>query len=303
MSELIDQIKGAFDGDNSAEFKAGLTEMLQSKGLKILDKEGEQALFTGYTDKNFQRTREFFGKQGQELYKDEDGKELAFYKQYTTDIETKQAAIAQQAETIKSMQSKLDSIKGLEGADNEALNAAKQELKETQALYKAEQEKSEKFKTEFEGKAKEQRFNDILKSSAEGLKYKVDIPADVVDSAKAFAFNAVKGLAQEFRDDKLVFLDANNDALRDDKGGYITASDMVKKHMAHVLDTQKQVAGLGSEKKEGKDSGAVTYVPSANFTSKIDLLNDMKSWCSTRGVQWHTQQPLYRQLVQDNNLK
>ena len=304
MNELNDQIKGAFDGDNSAEFITGLTEMLQEKGLKVLDEKGEQALFTGYTDKNFERTREYFGKQGQDLYKDEEGKDLPFWKQYTTDIESKKASIAQQAATIKSMQTKLDSITSLEGADNEALKAAKQQAKEYEDLFKAQLKENETFKAEFESKAKEQRIKDLLNGSTKGFKYSTDANTDKIESAKNYAFHVAQTHAQEFRDDQLVFLGDDGDALRDSEGKYVTVSDIVKKNMLHVLDTQVQATGLGSKKNTGDTGGDPSvYVMTKDFKTKSELLNDVKAFGLAKGVEWHKLQPVYRQLASDNNLQ
>ncbi|HUT85880.1 MAG TPA: hypothetical protein VMW66_03480, partial [Elusimicrobiales bacterium] len=164
--ELIDQIKGQFDGENKGEFVQKLTGVLEEKGLKVLDEQGVQSLFDENTRKATTRTHEALTKRGLEVLRNENNQEFKYYEQPLLHIDK----LKQTNENLQNQLAELEKAKN--SGDPEKLNIVMQELSETRKLLKTQEEKAQKQAEESRAVYEMQRKGDIVRGSLSAIKFK-----------------------------------------------------------------------------------------------------------------------------------
>lgn len=299
----LEEIKGEFAGENKAKFIEGLSSLLKENGLEVMNGDQISALHSDYTKKNVDKTREFFGKQGLEFKKKENGEEEKWFDQYQIQIQDGKTTADAHIKTISDLQEKL---KDVSTGDTDQLKVLAQELKEHKDLLKTAQADKEKIASEYEGKAETQRREDLLSNSTADFKYLSGLSNDIIESAKQSAKFMVSNMKTEFRNGEMVFLGEDNDALRDDKGVYRTVSSMMKKSMAHVLDVKQTTNGLGTDGSSSTSTGGdpnIYIFDRSKINSKMDLIVDMQKHGGAKGVLWSSQQDHYRELSAEHKLQ
>ena len=294
--EILDQIKGQFEGEQSTEFIAGLTKIASEHNLKLLDEAGEQALFTDNTKKAVDRTLEGLGKLGLQPIMNENNEEEKYYNQFPLHLKN-------QIAKNKELEVKITEVeKAQKTGDPKLIEAKNEELSELRKLLKDEQSARESDKATFEDKWDAQRKADSINNGLTGIKYKQDASTEDIESAKEVALFKVNQHPTKWRDGIMIFVDEHGEAKRDEKGEYITPQKMLKGYMSYVIDSSKPTSGTGTKKEDGevKTSDDFHY---NNEPNQSELYRSLQKFAGEKGKSIGSLQAKFQQIVKDHNLK
>jgi hypothetical protein len=296
--EIIDQIKGEFEGENKESFVQELSGVLENQGLKVLGDKDVQGLFDENTKKAIARTHEALGKRGLEILKNENNEEFKYYEQPLLHIDKLQ-------QTNTDLQNKLvDLEKAQNSGDPEKLKVVMQELSETRKLLKQKDDEAKKQIDQFKSTFDKQRKGDLVRNSLSALKFKEGIKPEELQSAQNFAIEKITNMQTQDREGVMVFIDQNGDALRNTDNSYKTAKDLIADSLVFMIDNTKPVNGLGGVANNNNDNkgGDASYIYKGEG-SKADLIRAMKKWGTEKGIPWTNLRGQYAELAQTNNLK
>lgn len=172
-------------------------------------------------------------------------------------------------EKISALEKERDALKA---GGSEALKAVNDELEKVRGEYSSLKSEYDKQEGEFNAKLFSYRLDGDLKTAAQGLKFKQEIPDAARSVLLSQALDKVKGLRPEYKEDgTLVFKDDKGVVMlnKDNALKPYTASELVKKELMGmgVLSTGRKQGGTGGE---GGGNGAIGELSGAKSQVEFD---------------------------------